>query len=85
MRSQIVTTSKRNIRYLPYMGSKGMELGLYEKRPFASQPSWAKRMIVLHDAIGPFRLTYLGAIRSAADMRVSKVADQRPTGWRSRT
>ena len=85
MRSQIVTTSKQSIRYLPYVGGKEMEPGLCEKPPFASRPSWAECMIVLHDAIGPFRLTYLGAIRRVADMYASKAADQRPTGWRSRT
>jgi len=54
-----------------------MELGLCEHPPFASQPSWAERMIRLRDALGPFRLAYLEAILRAADIRASVAAEQR--------
>ncbi|MGH7172730.1 MAG: type I-G CRISPR-associated helicase/endonuclease Cas3g, partial [Gemmataceae bacterium] len=49
-----------------------MELGLCEEAPFAGQPSWAERMLVLRDRVGPCRLAYLEAILRAADIRASK-------------
>lgn len=43
------------------------------------QPSWAERMLKLRDSeeFGPLRLAYLEALIRAADMRASKVADER--------
>lgn len=49
-----------------------MELGLCETPPFAGQPSWAERMLLLRDRLGPFRLAYLEAVLRAADMRASR-------------
>jgi hypothetical protein len=59
-----------------------MELGLCEQPPFASQPSWADRMLRLRDdpGLGPFRLAYLETILRAADNRASaNVSYEKPT------
>lgn len=51
-----------------------MQLGQVDGRP-----SWAERMLRLRDSseVGPFRLAYLEALVRAADMRASRLADQR--------
>ncbi len=43
------------------------------------QPSWAERMLKLRDSreFGPWRLAYLEALIRAADMRASRLADER--------
>jgi CRISPR-associated endonuclease/helicase Cas3 len=48
-----------------------MELGLCRDKPFQGQPSWAERVSLLFNKLGPFRLAYLESILRAADIRAS--------------
>jgi CRISPR-associated endonuclease/helicase Cas3 len=59
---------------VPALDLSPMLLGRVDGRP-----SWAERVLKLRDSkeLGPLRLAYLEALIRAADMRASKVADER--------